>query len=75
MVDYITRPYAIMRRRMVLKGMWWRNGDGPILALKKDNDEVTALLPGKMGGYNYTDSKTDSRVRINSHNKDEFKEE
>ncbi len=75
MVDYITRPYAIMRRRIILKGMWWRNGDGPILALKKDNDEVTALLPGKMGGYNYTDSKTDSRVRINAHNKNEFKEE
>ncbi len=75
MLDYITRPFAIMRRHILLNGDWWKNGDGPILASKKDSDEIVALLPRRLGGYYYTASQTDKRIIINHKNAGEFEKE
>ena len=37
LIDYIIRPSGIMRRRVALTDQWWKNGDGALLAVRKDS--------------------------------------
>ena len=75
MLDYITRPFAIMRRHILLTHHWWKNGDGPLLVSKKDSDELLALIPGRLGGYYYTDFRSNKKIKIDRHNAGEFEKE
>ena len=61
-LEYMLRPSGVMRRRVELKGRWWKNSTGCFLAGTKDNN-VVAILPGKWGGYYYRDSDG-HRVKI-----------
>ena len=62
-LEYMLRPSGVMRRRVELKGKWWKDATGCFLAGTKDNN-VVAILPGKWGGYYYKDSHG-RRVKIN----------
>ena len=55
MIEYLVRPLGIMRRRVLLEDKWWKNGDGPLLAVIKESGDMCALIPGKISGYTYFD--------------------
>jgi len=75
MIDYIVRPSGIMHRRVLLQETWWKNGDGALLAVRKDNGRITALLPGKMGGYRIRSEQTGAFVKLSKEQKDLYEEE
>ncbi len=54
-VDYMLKPSHTMRRRVELKGEWWKDCTGCLLGSTKDGN-VAAILPGKWSGYEYKDS-------------------
>lgn len=74
MIDRLVRPLGIMRRRVALQGDWWKNGDGPLLAVIKENSEMCALIPGSLTGYYYYDRRDERYVRVNASNKDMFED-
>ncbi len=75
LIDYITRPSGIMRRRVALEDRWWKNGDGALLAVRKDNGRISALLPGKMGRYRMRSADTGEIILITGDHADDFEEE
>ena len=75
LIDYIIRPSGIMRRRVALTDQWWKNGDGALLAVRKDSGRITALLPGRAGGYRYRSPEDGRTVRLSAAERDSFEEE
>ncbi|MCL2003097.1 MAG: NHLP bacteriocin export ABC transporter permease/ATPase subunit [Oscillospiraceae bacterium] len=62
-IEYMLRPSGAMRRRVELKGEWWKASVDPFFGCTADGEPV-ALLPGKTGGYIYRD-KDGRKVKIN----------
>jgi len=42
---------GVQRRRVALRGVWWREDAGPLVAFADDTGEPVALLPLPGGGY------------------------
>ena len=63
-LEYLCRPYGIMRRSVKLEKDWYKNAVGAYLGTTKDGDKV-ALIPNRFSGYHYVDSKTGGKVTIN----------
>ena len=74
-LEMYLQPHGLMWRRVDLKGKWYRDSMGPLLAFRKDNDNTVALLPGPLFGYYYRDPETGTSHRINSKNASLFSEE
>ena len=74
-IEYIAQPSGMMKRRVILSGSWWKDGDCPLLAVIKGTADVLALIPGAFQGYYYYDPLTDARVRVDRKNKDLFESE
>lgn len=72
LIDYLVRPLGIMRRRVNLDGSWWKNGDGPLLAVEKDTGRMCALIPGRFYGYRFFDRKTNRWTRVTAANRTRF---
>ena len=71
-MEYVFRPYGIMRRTVTLSRNWRKDAVGPMLGTRKDDGSLVALLPHKLGGYCFLDKKTGKYVKINSKNEQEF---
>ena len=63
-LEYLCRPYGIMRRTVRLEGDWYKNAVGAYLGTTKDGSKV-ALIPGRFGGYHYVDAGTGRKVPVN----------
>jgi NHLM bacteriocin system ABC transporter ATP-binding protein len=63
-LEYMLRPSGVMRRRVELVGTWWKDAVGALLGSTVDGD-VIAILPGKLSGYQYQNSKTGKVIKIN----------
>ncbi len=72
-IEYCLRPYGMMRRRVSLEKGWYKKAYGPMLGWV--DDTPVSLLPGKFGGYTYTDPKTGKRTHVGRSNADSFREE
>ena len=46
----IARASRIRTRRVALRGEWWRNDNGPLLAFTEETQHPCALLPTSVGG-------------------------
>ena len=44
-LEFLMRPYGIMRRTVTLEKGWWRDAVGAMLGTRKDDGSVVALLP------------------------------
>lgn len=66
-VEAMLRPSGCMRRKVELKGKWWKSGVDPFLGATADG-RLIALLPQKWGGYAYEDPQTGEKVRISASN-------
>ena len=53
-LEYMLRPSGVMRRRVELKGNWWKDCTGCFLGSTKEGN-VVAIMPQKWSGYYYKD--------------------
>ncbi|MCR5626863.1 MAG: ATP-binding cassette domain-containing protein [Lachnospiraceae bacterium] len=71
-LEYLMRPYGIMRRNVELSKGWYKDAVGAMLATFKDSGKVVALIPDKFSGYVYIDGETGKPVRITGSNEGLF---
>ena len=71
-LEYLMRPYGIMRRNVCLEKGWYKDAIGAMLATKKDSGEVVALIPTGLAGYSYFDRKSGKHTRISRKNEGLF---
>ena len=74
-LEFLLRPHGIMRRNINLEKGFYKDAFGAMLAVRKDNESVVALVPYGMSGYCFLDSTTGKRVRVNNSNEDLFEKE
>ena len=74
-IDLVLQPSGVMCREIELNDIWWKNGDGPILAVMAGSKETKALIPGLLSGYRYTDSDSGKKIRVTKKNKDLFEKD
>lgn len=74
-LEYLMRPYGIMRRTVKLEDGWYRDAIGAMLGVLSDGKKVVALIPTGLFGYSYLDFETGKRKRINKKNSRLFDEE
>ncbi len=74
-LEYLTRPYGIMRRSVRLEKGWYRDAFGAMLGVRKSDGSVVALIPGNLSGYTFFDAETGKRVRVSRKNEDLFEPE
>ncbi len=74
LIDRILHPTGIMKRRVLLDGPWWKDGDAPLLVTFRGDkpERVLALFPDTFRGYYYRDSQTNRKIRITGKNQDQF---
>lgn len=74
-LEYLMRPYGIMRRRVKLEKGWYKNAIGAMLGVKKADSSVVAFIPTGLSGYSYLDQSSGKYVKINKNNEDLFEDE
>lgn len=74
-LEYLMRPYGIMRRTVKLEDGWYRDAAGAMLGVLAESGRVVALIPTGLSGYSYFDWETGKRRRINRKNQHLFEEE
>ncbi len=65
-LEYLLRPYGIMRRTVRLQDGWYRDAIGAMLGTRKDDGRVVALIPSGLSGYTFFDYSTGKRVKLNA---------
>jgi NHLM bacteriocin system ABC transporter ATP-binding protein len=70
-IEYLTRPYGIMRRTVRLEGKWYEKAVGAFLAYRKDGS-VVAIIPKGLSGYTFLDYNTGKREKVDAKNAGEF---
>ena len=72
-LEYLCRPYGLMRRDIKLKKGFYKDAVSPILAFDKESQKPVALIPGFTFGYTFIkDGKT---IKVNSENENIFAED
>ena len=74
-LEYLMRPYGIMRRTVYLEKGWYKDAIGAMLGVMKETGKIVALLPGKVSGYSYYDIEAGKRRKITHGNEDLFEKE
>ena len=74
-LEYLLRPHGIMRRSVQLQKGWYRDAIGAMLARRRDDGSVVALIPRGMTGYAYYDEKAAAWIRIGKRNEALFDDE
>lgn len=74
-LEYLLRPYGIMRRTVKLQDGWYRDAIGAMLGVMKDSGRVVALIPTGLSGYTFFDHTTGKRRRVDKHNQHLLEEE
>ncbi|MBO6112247.1 MAG: NHLP bacteriocin export ABC transporter permease/ATPase subunit [Lachnospiraceae bacterium] len=65
-LEYLMRPYSIMRRSVKLTKGWRKDAAGPMLGTMKEDGSVIALIPGRVSGYTYLDRKSGKLKRVDA---------
>lgn len=73
-MEYLLRPYGIMRRTVRLEKGWYKDAVGAMLGSTVDG-KIVALIPTGMSGYSYTDPDSGRRIRIGRNNEDNLERE
>lgn len=74
-LEYLLRPYGIMRRTVKLETGWYKDAIGAMLGTFKNDGRVVALIPSGITGYSYYDQEKEKFVKINRKNQELFEEE
>ena len=63
-LEYLMRPYGIMRRSVRLDQGWYKDAAGAMLGTRSDDGSVVALIPYGLTGYRFFDRKTGKYVKL-----------
>ena len=63
-LEYLCRPYGIMRRNVKLEKGWYKDAVGAYLGTTKDGTKV-ALIPNRFSGYHYVDAISGKKITVN----------
>ena len=63
-LEYLFRPSGIMRRKVELKGEWYREAVGAFLTTHR-NGSVVALIPHGVAGYTFFDYISGKYIKLN----------
>lgn len=74
-LEYLMRPYGIMRRTVRLEKGWYRDAVGAMLGVMKESVRVVALIPAGFSGYCYIDPDSGKKIKINRRNQRLFDSE
>ena len=74
-LEFLLRPYGIMRRRVKLEKGWYQDAIGAMLTTRKDDGTIVALIPKGLRGYVYFESSTGKWVKLTQKNETQFDEE
>jgi len=74
-LEFLLRPHGVMRRNVLLEKGWYRDAIGAMLARRKDDGSVVALIPRGLTGYAYFDTKAAAWVKITGKNEALFDNE
>lgn len=74
-LEYLLRPYGIMRRKVELKEGWYKKAIGPMLAVRKDDGNAVALIPHKSLGYVFNDIENGKQCKVTAKNAELFENE
>lgn len=67
-LEYLLRPYGIMRRTVRLEKGWHKDAVGAMLGTRADDGSVVALIPHGLSGYRFYDRKTGKYVNFHNGN-------
>ena len=67
-LEYLMRPFGIMRRTVKLEDGWYSDAIGAMLGVLRESGRVVALIPTGLSGYSYFDYETGKRKKINHKN-------
>lgn len=71
-LEYLMRPYGVMRRTVRLEKGWYRDAVGAMLGVRKDDGSVTALIPAGFAGYRFFNRASGRYLRVNRRNESLF---
>ena len=74
-LEYLLRPHGIMRRNVELTKGWYKDAVGAMLARRRDDGSVVALIPRGFTGYAYYDANLAAWIRITKKNEAFFDDE
>ena len=74
-LEFLLRPYGIMRRTVSLEKGWYRDAIGAMLAVRKEDQRIVAMIPSGVSGYTFLDSETGKRVKVNAKNESLFEKD
>ena len=74
-LDYLLDPQGIMRRVVRLPAGWYKDAAGSFLMIYKEGKIPVAVMPGLIGGYEFTDPLTLKKRRVNNETQKLFEEE
>ena len=63
-LDYLLSASGIMYRQVILEDDWHKDAMGAMITRLEEDGSVITILPGTLGGYEYTDPRTGKKVRI-----------
>lgn len=74
-LEFLMRPYGIMRRTVDLDKGWYKDAIGAMLGVKRSDGSVAALIPTGLSGYSYFDTEKGKWVKISRKNEGMFETE
>lgn len=74
-LEYLMRPYGIMRRTVSLDKGWYKDAVGAMIGTMKESGKAVAFIPGKLSGYSYSNPETGKREKIGKKNQELFERE
>lgn len=73
-LEYLLRPSGIMRRQVLLKGEWYKDGTGAMLGTYRKSRKAVALIPDGASGYLFAEEETGREVKVTAENADQIAE-
>lgn len=74
-LEYLFRPHGIMRRTVQLEKGWHKDAVGALLAVRREDGDIVAMIPSGISGYTYFDEAQNKRVRVTNKNEELFEKE
>ena len=74
-LEYLMRPYGIMRRAVKLEKGWYKDAMGAMLGISKEDGSIVALIPSGLSGYSFYDRKRGKYVKVSRSSEALFDEE
>lgn len=74
-LEYLMRPYGVMRRTVRLEKGWYKDAIGAMLGVRRDDGAIVALIPTGLSGYRFFDRRSGRYEKVGPKNGALFEED